>query len=168
MGSSRERPGFWRVFMLVAAMLLAVFGQWQLPAHPQETSAVRKAPRQQGFEVIDSIMQEAVAKGDIPGGVVLVGHNGRVVYRKAFGSRSLEPTREVMTVDTVFDLASLTKCIATTTSVMQLISAGRVRLNAPVADYLPEFAQYGKGDISIRELLTHFSGLPPDLDLKSP
>ena len=82
--------------------------------------------------------------------------------------RSLEPTREPMTVDTIFDLASLTKCVATTTSVMQLISEGRVRLNDPVAAYLPEFKQNGKEDITVRELLTHFSGLPPDLDLKSP
>lgn len=63
-------------------------------------------------------MQEAVDRGNIPGGVVLIGHNGSVVYRGAFGSRSLEPTREPMTVDTIFDLASLTKCIATTTAVM--------------------------------------------------
>ena len=113
-------------------------------------------------------MQEAVAQGKIPGGVVLVGHNGRVVYRKAFGSRSLEPVREAMTVDTIFDLASLTKCVATTTAVMQLIEEGRIRLNDPVAVYLPEFAQNGKGQITVRELLTHFSGLPPDLDLKQP
>ena len=90
-------------------------------------------------------MQDAVATGRIPGGVVLIGHNGKVVYRKAFGWRSLEPTRERMTVDTIFDLASLTKCIATTTAMMQLVEQGRVRLNDPVAAYLPEFAQNGKG-----------------------
>ena len=73
-----------------------------------------------------------------------------------------------MTVDTVFDLASLTKCIATTSAMMQLVQEGRVRLNAPVADYLPEFAQNGKGEITIRELMTHYSGLAPDLDLKEP
>jgi uncharacterized protein YbbC (DUF1343 family) len=73
-----------------------------------------------------------------------------------------------MTIDTVFDLASLTKCIATATSVMQLVEDGRIRLNDPVASYLPEFAQNGKQGITIRDLLTHYSGLPPDLDLKSP
>jgi len=119
------------------------------------------------FVAIDNIMNKAVADGNIPGGVVLIGHNGEVVYRKAFGSRSLEPTREPMTLDTIFDLASLTKCIATTTSMMQLIQDGRVRLNDPVATYLPEFAQNGKQDITIRQLLTHYSGLAPDLDLKS-
>jgi uncharacterized protein YbbC (DUF1343 family)/CubicO group peptidase (beta-lactamase class C family) len=109
-------------------------------------------------------MEEAVADQTIPGGVLLIGHRGRVVYRKAFGWRALEPEREAMTVDTVFDLASLTKCVATTTAVMKLIEDGRVRLNDPVAAYLPEFAQNGKQDITLRELLTHYSGLAPDLD----
>jgi uncharacterized protein YbbC (DUF1343 family)/CubicO group peptidase (beta-lactamase class C family) len=113
-------------------------------------------------------MQQAVTDHRIPGGVLLVGHNGRVVYRKAFGWRSLEPTREPMTADTIFDLASLTKCIATTTSIMRLVQEGRVRLNDPVAAYLPEFVQNDKQDITVRELLTHYSGLAPDLDLSSP
>lgn len=112
-------------------------------------------------------MQKAVSDGMIPGGVVLIGHNGKVVYRKAFGSRSLEPTRETMTVDTIFDLASLTKCIATTTSMMRLIQDGKVRLNDPVSNYLPEFKQNGKDQITVRELMTHYSGLAPDLDLKA-
>jgi uncharacterized protein YbbC (DUF1343 family)/CubicO group peptidase (beta-lactamase class C family) len=145
-------------------MFLAVDSQCQLPAQlPKQAAALR----QPGFEAIDALMQQAVAQGKIPGGVVLIGHNGRVVYRKAFGWRSLEPTREAMTVDTIFDMASLTKCIATTTALMQLISEGRINLNDPVATYLPEFAQNGKQEITIRELMTHFSGLPPDLDLKS-
>ena len=112
------------------------------------------------------IMREAVAQGTIPGGVVLVGHDGQVVYRKAFGMRSLEPVREAMTVDTIFDIASMTKCVATATAVMQLEQEGKIRLNDPVATYLPEFAENGKQNITIRELLTHFSGLPEDLDLK--
>ncbi len=118
--------------------------------------------------VLDPIIEQAVADHEVPGGVLLVGHDGRVVYRKAFGWRSLEPTREPMTADTIFDLASLTKCIATTTSVMRLVQEGRVRLNDPVAAYLPEFAQNGKRDITVRELMTHYSGLAPDLDLKTP
>ncbi len=117
---------------------------------------------------LDPIMEKAVADGNIPGGVLLIGHNGKVIYRKAFGWRSLEPEREPMTVDTVFDLASLTKCVATAPSVMKLIQEGSVRLNDPVSAYLPEFAQNGKQDITVRELLTHYSGLAPDLDLKAP
>ena len=71
--------------------------------------------------VIDPIIQEAIAAKEAPGAVVLVGHNGHVVYRKAYGYRALEPRRERMTVDTIFDMASLTKVIATTTCVMQLV-----------------------------------------------
>ncbi len=114
---------------------------------------------------LDPLMEQSVADGTIPGGVLLVGHNGRIVYRKAFGSRALEPAREPMTPNTIFDLASLTKCVATTTSIMKLLQEGRIRLNDPVARYLPEFAQNGKQDITVRELMTHYSGLAPDLDL---
>ena len=120
-----------------------------------------------GFRTVDAIVQKAVEEGNIPGAVLVVGHNGKVIHRKAFGSRSLEPVREPMTIDTIFDLASLTKCIATATSVMKLVEDGRIRLSDSVATYLPEFAQNGKKDITIRDLMTHYSGLPPDLDLKS-
>ena len=116
---------------------------------------------------VDAIMSAAVARGTIPGGVVLVGHDGEVVYRRAFGRRSLEPTREAMTADTIFDIASLTKCLVTATAVMQLVEQGKLRLNDPVAAYLPEFARNGKENITLRMLLTHFSGLPEDLDLKT-
>ena len=93
---------------------------------------------------------------------------GAVIYRKAYGERALEPRREAMTPDTIFDLASLTKVIATTTAVMQIFEQGKIRLNDPLAKYLPEFAQDGKEDITLRQLLTHYSGLAPDLDLKTP
>lgn len=128
----------------------------------------RQPRRVHDFADLDAILQDAVDRGDTPGAVVLIGHNGHIVYRRAFGSRSLEPTRELMTVGTIFDLASLTKCIATTTAVMQLVEAGRIRLNDPVSAYLSEFSQNGKGQITVRELLTHYSGLAPDLDLKQP
>ncbi|HLO07993.1 MAG TPA: serine hydrolase domain-containing protein, partial [Terriglobales bacterium] len=104
----------------------------------------------------------------MPGAVLLVGHDGQVIYRKAFGNRALEPRREPMTADTIFDLASLTKVIATTTAVMQLVQKGEVRLNDPVAKYIPEFAQNGKEDVTVRNLLTHYSGLRGDFDLDPP
>jgi uncharacterized protein YbbC (DUF1343 family)/CubicO group peptidase (beta-lactamase class C family) len=116
----------------------------------------------------DAVIEQSIHEGNIPGAVLLVGHNGHVVYRKAYGNRALEPRREPMTLDTIFDLASLTKVIATTPAVMQLVEQGKVRLNDPVAKYLPEFAQNGKEDITVRQLLTHYSGLEPDLDLKTP
>jgi uncharacterized protein YbbC (DUF1343 family)/CubicO group peptidase (beta-lactamase class C family) len=117
---------------------------------------------------VDAVIQQAISDGSIPGAVLIVGHDGQVIYRKAYGERALEPRREAMTLDTVFDLASLTKVIATTTAVMQLVEQGKVRLNDPVAKYLPEFAQNGKDDVTVRQLLTHYSGLEPDLDLKTP
>ncbi|MGC2552582.1 MAG: serine hydrolase, partial [Candidatus Sulfotelmatobacter sp.] len=117
---------------------------------------------------VDRVIEQAIHDGSIPGAVLVVGHNGHVIYRKAYGNRALEPRREPMTLDTIFDLASLTKVIATTTAVMQLVEEGKVRLNDPVAKYLPEFAQNGKDDVTVRQLLTHYSGLAPDLDLKMP
>ena len=116
---------------------------------------------------VDSVIQNAISDGNIPGAVLIVGHDGQVIYRKAYGARALEPRREAMTLDTVFDLASLTKVLVTTTAVMQLVERGKVRLNDPVAKYLPEFAQNGKEEVTVRQLLTHYSGLAPDLDLKS-
>src|SRR5437016_9751722 len=131
-------------------------------------AAAKPARAPNRLAVVDSIVQEAIHAGQIPGAVVLVWHNGQVLYRKAFGHRALEPRRELMTVDTVFDLASLTKVVATTTVVMQLVEKGEIRLNDPVAKYIPEFAQNGKEDVTVRELLTHYSGLEPDLDLTHP
>src|SRR3954447_11880528 len=150
--------------LLLAHCLMLAAAYAQRTTHPvqRETESLRLRA------LLDPIMQKAVADGNIPGGVLLVGHHGRVIYRRAFGNRSLEPSREPMTLDTIFDLASLTKCIATTTSIMKLVEQGRVRLNDPVAAYLPEFAQNGKADITIRELMTHYSGLAPDLDLQAP
>ena len=149
--------------LLVYALATVIFS-----AHGTSQQARQGSSSTANFSSVDFIMNQAVADKSIPGGVVLIGHNDTVIYRKAFGFRSLEPTREQMTEDTVFDLASLTKCIATTTSVMKLVQEGRIRLNDPVATYLPEFAQNGKKDITIRELLTHYSGLRPDLDLTVP
>ncbi len=118
--------------------------------------------------MLDAIVRDAIHDDQIPGAVVLVWHNGQVVYRRAFGNRALEPRREPMTVDTIFDVASLTKVVATTTAVMQLVQKGEVRLNDPVAKYLPEFAVNGKEEITVRNLLTHFSGLRADIDLTPP
>jgi uncharacterized protein YbbC (DUF1343 family)/CubicO group peptidase (beta-lactamase class C family) len=118
-----------------------------------------------GAAAVDQQMERAVLDGLIPGAVVLIGHDGLIVYQKAYGSRALIPHREPMTLDTIFDAASLTKVIATTPSIMRLFEQGQIRLNDPVTKYLPEF-QGGHSEITIRNLMTHFSGLRPDLDLK--
>ena len=115
--------------------------------------------------VLDPVINEAIAQQQIPGAVLIIGNDGKVVYRKAYGSRAIEPRREAMTLDTVFDCASMTKVLATTPAIMQLWEQGKVRMNDPVAKYLPEFGQNGKQDITIRQLLVHYSGLPEDLEL---
>ena len=114
---------------------------------------------------IAAIAEASIQTKRIPGAVILIGHDGKVVYRQAFGDRSIEPERRPMRVDTIFDMASLTKVIATTTAVMQLVEQGKIELSAQVSDYWPEFKENGKELITIRELMTHYSGLPPDLEL---
>jgi len=110
---------------------------------------------------IDELVEAAIGEGQLPGAVILVGRNDQILYRKAFGHRAVIPALEPMTVDTIFDLASLTKVVATTTSIMKLIEAGRISLEDPVAKYIPNFERHGKSEITVRHLLTHMSGLRP-------
>ena len=131
-------------------------------------SSGRRQATSQRFGDVDKIIEEANSDHQIPGAVLLVGHDDAVIYRKAFGDRALEPLHEPMTLDTIFDIASLTKVVATNTAVMQLVQKGEVRDNDPVSKYIPEFAQNDKDEITVRELLTHDSGLAPDLDLSQP
>jgi uncharacterized protein YbbC (DUF1343 family) len=118
-----------------------------------------------GAPALDEVINQAIAQDRLPGAVLLVGHNGQIVYRKAYGKRALVPLAETMTLDTIFDCASVTKVIATTSSLMRLFEQGKFRLNDKVTDYIPEF-QGGKSDITLRNLFTHFSGLQPDVPLK--
>ena len=120
-----------------------------------------------GAQAVDRAIHEAIGQGRLPGAVLIVGHDGRVVYRKAYGDRAVFPQTEAMTADTIFDLASLTKVVATTPSLMKLFEEGRFRLNDRITDYIPEF-QGGKSSITIRNLFTHFSGLKPDVPLSQP
>jgi uncharacterized protein YbbC (DUF1343 family)/CubicO group peptidase (beta-lactamase class C family) len=117
-----------------------------------------------GGPALDAVITEAIKDNQIPGAVVMVGHNGQIVYQHAYGFRARVPREEPMTMDTIFDAASLTKVIATTSSIMKLEEEGKIRLSDPVTKYLPTF-QGGKSDITIRNLMTHSSGMRPDLDL---
>ena len=117
-----------------------------------------------GSSALDEAIEQAIASDQIPGAVLLVAHQGRILHQKAYGARALEPAREEMTLDTIFDVASLTKVVATTSAILKLVEDGKLRLNDRVTAYLPEF-QGGKSEITIRLLMTHFSGLRPDLDL---
>jgi uncharacterized protein YbbC (DUF1343 family)/CubicO group peptidase (beta-lactamase class C family) len=120
----------------------------------------------QHLAYIDQAVAAEIARKQLPGAVVLVGRQGKVVWRKAYGNRALESAPEAMTVDTVFDLASLTKIVATATSVMILVERGLVRLGDPVARYIPEFAANGKQNITVEQLLIHRSGLIADNEVK--
>ncbi len=137
--------------VLILAALIAATGRGQ--------------ERFPGSAALDEAVQAAIAAGQLPGAVVLAGQRERILHRKAYGQRSLQPNIEKMTLDTIFDAASLTKVVATTSAVMKLFEQGKIRLQDPVTTYLPGF-QGGKSNITVRQLLTHFSGLRPDVDLK--
>ncbi len=115
---------------------------------------------------IDAAVERSIERGETPGAVVLVGRRGRVVWRKAYGSRAILPQREAMTADTIFDIASLTKVAATATSIMMLVERGQLRLSDSVTLYIPELKGAGREKITIENLLTHRSGYAPDFDLR--
>lgn len=129
-------------------------------ARPDEASM---DPRQLG--AIDEAVEEALRAGKMPGCVVLIGRHGKIVFEKAYGRRQIQPEPAPMTLDTMFDLASLTKPVATATSVMILMERGKVGLNDPIARHIPEFAANGKERITVLQLLTHQGGLIADNSL---
>lgn len=117
---------------------------------------------------IDKLMEAAIKQDQTPGAVVLVARQGKIVLRKAYGHMATQPVLEPMKVNTIFDLASLTKVMSTATAVMLLVQDGQLALTDRVSQYLPAFASHGKDKITIKQLLTHYSGLPPLLDLDKP
>ncbi|QDU39087.1 Esterase EstB [Maioricimonas rarisocia] len=129
------------------------------PPHEVGMDAVR-------LSFVDPIVEEGLREGQMAGCVVLVGRKGKIVYQQAFGERQSDPESVAMTEETVFDLASLTKPVATATSVMHLVEQGLVNLDEPVATYVPEFAANGKEEITIVDLLTHQGGLIPDNSIR--
>ena len=132
------------------------------------------------FAPISRLMNDAIAAEKLPGGVVVIGHGGKTVFHQAYGSRKLAGEQgldglpapaEPMTEDTVFDIASLTKPLATATAVMQLYEQGKVALDEPVQSYLPDFNAANDAErqrVTVRMLLTHTSGEPIDVDLADP
>jgi uncharacterized protein YbbC (DUF1343 family)/CubicO group peptidase (beta-lactamase class C family) len=155
-----------RTFRAAAALLLTLACVAQVLAAPLPSvvpAKVSMAADRLAF--IDAAVAESIQKKELPGAVVLVARRGGVVWRKAYGARALVPSREEMTVDTVFDLASLTKIVATSTSAMILVERGKLRLSDPVSRYIPELKGEGRERITIEHLLTHRSGYAPDFDL---
>ena len=115
---------------------------------------------------IDGLVEKSIHDKETPGAVVLVGHKGKIVFRKAYGNRALVPNVEKMTIDTIFDVASLTKPIATATSIMILVEEGKIRLNDTIGKFIPEIKDEAVKKVTIQQLLTHVSGFKPDFDLR--
>ncbi len=136
------------------ALLTAILGL-SIQCRPVQQETPRPA-----FDQIDPVIQEEIEKGNFPGAVVLVGRENEILYWKAFGHQVIEPDAEPMSKDTVFDLASMTKPIATATSIMILRDRKAIDLDDYAGKYLPAFACNGKEEVRIRHLLTHTSGLP--------
>lgn len=114
---------------------------------------------------MERAVNEAIASGSIPGGVLWIERNG-VDFEGAYGYRALVPQREPMTRDTIFDIASLTKVVATAPAVMKLVEQGKIKLSDTAQRFIPEFSGKGKEKITIRQLLTHTSGLRPDISTR--
>ena len=144
-------------------VLVVVCNASPLPAQVQPRTAAMSVEQ---LGRMDAVINEEISAHHLPGAVVLVGRDGRVVWRKAYGSRAIEPARERMTANTIFDLASLTKVVATATSIMILVEQGKVRLSDPLAKYISEIKGEGRDHITIELLLTHRSGYAPDFDLR--
>jgi CubicO group peptidase (beta-lactamase class C family) len=140
---------------LILVLLLCLFISCRLE-HARDAHLAR----------IDAVVQEEIQAGHLPGAVVLVGRGDRILYHRAFGLAVAEPFQAPMRKDTVFDLASLTKPMATAAAILVLVDRGKLDPNDRVADYLPAFACHGKEDVRIRHLLTHTSGLPAYTDAK--
>src|SRR5262245_47621715 len=121
-----------RIFLILLLVAQPIFAQLPL-AKPESVSV--SASR---LAAMDSVINDEISKGKLPGAVVFVGRKGKLVWQKAYGSRAVDPAREPMTTDTIFDVASLTKVVATATSIMILVDRGKIRLQDPVSKYIPE------------------------------
>lgn len=134
------------------------------PTPPASQSAPTEFPASAAHK-LDGLIEAAINQGQCPGAVLLVGSGSLIVYEKAYGHRSVQPRLAPMTTDTVFDLASLTKPLATAPSILLLQQRGKLNVSDPVAKYLPAFGTGGKEAITVADLLLHVGGLPDDNDL---
>src|SRR5450432_1923865 len=155
----------WCRISAVVILSLSLLGQICATQLPHSLPAAANISSQR-LAQMDPIIEEAIRQHQLPGAVVLAARQGRVVWEKAYGARAIEPTGEPMTTDTIFDMASLTKVVATATSIMILVERGKVRLSDPLSHYIPEIKGQGRERITIELLLTHRAGYAPDFDLK--
>jgi CubicO group peptidase (beta-lactamase class C family) len=148
-------------YPLVGLLVLAPLAQAQTPARPARAPRATTAPAVGGrfdrtrLAEVPRLIEAAIARKELPGAVVAVGTEAGVAWQASVGQRALQPAPERMTTDTIFDAASLTKVVATTTAVMMLVEQGKIRLTDRVALHLPGFERFGKRDITVRHLLTH-------------
>ncbi len=162
-----------RIVIMMCLVVAGLFADSGMPgsfAESPRNKLMQAAPetvglRPEHLKHIDKAGEDAMRAGEIPGAVGLVTRRGRIAYWRAFGSRAVRPLPEAMTADTIFDVASLTKVLATAPSIMRLVENGDVRLDDKVKRYLPNFIGGGKDAVTVRHLLTHYSGLPADFDL---
>jgi len=154
---------------LVARPGLVAVGLWLWSCGWQTAPALPGAEasfRAEKLAEMDQAINKAIADKKCPGGVLWVEHSG-VAYHRAYGHRALAPAVEPMTEDTIFDAASLTKVVACAPAAMLLIERGKLKLDDLVQSYLPQFTGEGKEAVTVRQLMTHTSGLPPDIETKS-
>ncbi|MES2217814.1 MAG: serine hydrolase domain-containing protein [Pseudomonadota bacterium] len=155
-----------KILLLLSSVILTAHAASprHFPAGTKEVYiATQTGVRSDLLHNIAPIVESSIAAGEYPGAVILVTHRGKIIYRGVFGNRRIMPSVAAMHFNTLFDIASLTKVVATAPAIMQLVEESKLDLDAPVAHYWPAFAQNGKSAITVRELLTHTSGLEPDL-----
>ncbi len=160
-----SRSQKFHAILCMSLVHLLTYGE-SLVACPVPSDDPQASSTQTNFDAIESIVEQGIKDGEMPGAVVVIADRDRVLYRRAFGQRQVKPIAERMTVDTVFDLASLTKPIATATSIMKLIGEGQLSPQSKVSDFLPEFGKHGKDVITVEDLLLHVGGLIPDNSLR--
>ena len=131
-----------------------------------ETSPAAAGMDSEHLALIDAVVAEGLEAKRMPGCVVCIGRGGKIVFQKAYGNRQVSPEIHPMTTDTVFDMASITKPVATATSIMLLVDRGVIRLGDRVAEHLPDFGQNNKNQVTVHDLLVHQGGLIPDNALR--
>ncbi|MDX2506167.1 MAG: DUF1343 domain-containing protein [Gammaproteobacteria bacterium] len=159
----QQRNNWWQgiVHTVLVVMTFTVCQASQINPAKSATTVFK----QEFLNQMELAINETIAANDIPGGVLWVEHNG-VHYEGSYGHRSLIPKPELMTRDTIFDIASLTKVVATTPAIMKLVEQGKIKLSDTAQKFIPEFRGNGKENITIRQLLTHTSGLRPDISTR--
>ncbi len=163
---------FWSMIVIISLILIAC------DAPDTEKVLYRGKPQKVGMDaerlnLIDEIIENEIQAEKLPGAVLIVARKGAVIIRKTYGNSRIIPTIEPMTLETIFDMASITKPVAIATTIMILIEQGKIRLMDPASKYIPEYTSYydengdGASPIRLYHLLTHTSGLPPYTNAKS-